>query len=86
MSKSNTVIRKWLRTATPDQARELAKAAGTSVAHLRHVGAGRRGMTADMAQRLAHASKQLHTRALYLDQQALCDACAKCPIANLARR
>ena len=86
MSKSNTVIRKWLRTATPDQARELAKAAGTSVAHLRHVGAGRRGMTADMAQRLAHGSRQLHTRSLYLDQRSLCEACAKCPIANLARR
>ena len=86
MSKSNTVIRKWLRSATPDQARELAKVADTSVAYLRHVAAGRRGMTADMAQRLAHASKQLHTRALYLDQQTLCDACAACPIANLARR
>ena len=86
MSKSNTVIRKWLRVATPDQARELAKIADTSVAYLRHVGAGRRGMTADIAQRLAHASRQLHTRALYLDQQALCESCANCPIANLARR
>ena len=86
MSKSNMVIRKWLRIATPDQTRELAKQAGTSVAYLRHVGAGRRGMTADMAQRLAHGSKQLHTRSLYLDQRSLCEACAKCPIANLARR
>lgn len=86
MSKPNTVIRNWLRTATPDQARELANASGTSVAHLRHVAAGRRGMTAEMAQRLAHGSKQLHTRSLYLDQQALCEACAACPIANLARR
>lgn len=86
MSKPNIVIRKWLRTATPDQARELAKAADTSVAHLRHIAAGRRGMTAEMAQRLVHGSKSLHTRSLYLDQQELCEACAACPIANIARR
>lgn len=86
MLKSHTVIRKWLRSATPDQARELATAANTSVAYLRHVAAGRRGMTADMAQRLAHGSRQLHTRSLYLDQRELCEACAACPIANLARR
>ena len=80
MSKPHIVIRKWLRTATPDQARELATAANTSVAYLRHVAAGRRGMTADMAQRLAHGSKQLHTRSLYLDQQELCVACGNCPL------
>jgi hypothetical protein len=82
MSKPNTVIRKWLRTATPDQARELAKAAETSVAYLRHVAAGRRGMTAEMAQRLAHGSKQLHTRILYLDQRQLCEVCGNCPLAQ----
>ena len=80
MSKPHIVIRKWLRTATPDQARELATAANTSVAYLRHVAAGRRGMTADMAQRLAHGSKQLHTRSLYLDQRELCEACGNCPL------
>jgi plasmid maintenance system antidote protein VapI len=80
MSKPNIVIYKWLWSATPDQARELAKVANTSVAYLRHVAAGRRGMTADMAQRLAHASKQLHTRELYLDQRALCEACGNCPL------
>lgn len=82
MSKPNTVIRKWLRTATPDQARELAKVADTSVAHLRHVAAGRRGMTAEMAQRLAHGSKALHIRSLYLDQRTLCEACGNCPLAR----
>lgn len=85
MPKPN-VISKWLKTATPEQARELAKAADTSVAHLRHVAKGRRGITSEMAQRLAHASKTLRTRALYLDQQELCAACAACPIAKLARR
>ena len=80
MIKPSTVIAKWLKTATPDQARELAKAAETSVAYLRHVATGRRGMTAEMAQRLAHASKELHTRSLYLDQRALCEACGNCPL------
>ena len=80
MLKSHTVIRKWLRSATPDQTRELATAANTSVAYLRHVAAGRRGMTADMAQRLAHGSKQLRTKSLYLDQRTLCKACGNCPL------
>ena len=80
MLKPSTVIAKWLKTATPDQARELAKAAETSVAYLRHVAAGRRGMTGEMAQRLAHASKELHTRSLYLDQRTLCEACGNCPL------
>lgn len=86
MPSPNAVIKKWMKKATPDQVREVAKAADTSVMHLYHVAAGRRGMTAEMAQRLAHANKTLHVRALYLDQQALCKACAECPIAKLARR
>lgn len=86
MRRANTAMRDWLKTATPDQAREVAKLAESSVAHLRHIAAGRRNMSADLAQRLVHASKQLHQRNLYMDQQELCVACAKCPIANLARR
>jgi hypothetical protein len=82
MSKPTAVIKKWLKTATPDQARELAKAAGTSVAYLRHVAAGRRGMTAEMAQRLAHGSKDLKVKALHLDQRTLCVACGNCPLAR----
>lgn len=82
MSKPSTVIKHWLKTATPDQAREVAKLADTSVAHLRHVAAGRRGMTAEMAQRLAHASKGIHVRSLYLDQRELCIACGNCPLAQ----
>ena len=81
MLKPHTILRRWLRTATPDEARELARAAKTSVAHLRHVAAGRRGVTAEMAQRLAHGSKQLSAR-LYLDQKALCKVCGNCPIAR----
>jgi hypothetical protein len=82
MASPNRVIKQWLKAATPDQAREVAKIADTSVAHLRHVAAGRRGMTAEMAQRLAHASRELHIRALYLDQRELCAACGNCPLAR----
>lgn len=81
MSTKNAIA-KWLRAATPDQARALAKAADTSVPHLRHIAAGRRATSADLAQRLAHASKTLKVRALYLDQRSLCKACGACPLVD----
>jgi plasmid maintenance system antidote protein VapI len=80
MSRASTAVSRFLKRATPDQARAVAKKAKTSVAHLRHVAAGRRGVTADMAQRLAHATTGVPGD-LYLDQRILCDACARCPIA-----
>lgn len=81
MSAKNTIA-KWLRLATPDNARTLAKAAATSVPHLRHIAAGRRGVSAEFAQRLAHASKSLHIKTLLLDQRVLCEACGSCPIVD----
>jgi plasmid maintenance system antidote protein VapI len=74
VSKSNQVIKRWLKQVTPDEARKAAQIAKTSVAHLRHIAAGRRGMTAEMAQRVAHATG--------LKQKDLCAACAACPIAK----
>jgi transcriptional regulator with XRE-family HTH domain len=82
MRKPQTALRDWLQATTPTQAREVAKAAETSVPHLRHIAHGRRNMSAELAQRLAHASKELKHRALYLDQRELCVACARCPIAR----
>lgn len=79
MGRPNGIIRDWLNAATPDEARQLAKAAKTSVPHLRHIGKGRRGISADLAQRLAHASQAL-PRALNLYQTQLCDACGRCPL------
>lgn len=70
----NAVVRRWLKSATPDQSRAVAKRAQTSVAHLRHIAAGRRGMTAEMAQRLSHASDG------EMQQQSLCKACGNCPL------
>lgn len=80
MRRPQTAMRDWLHTATPDQAREVAKIADTSVPHLRHIAAGRRQMSAELAQRLAHASRELHVLALRLDQRELCRACAACPL------
>lgn len=82
MRRPNTTMRDWLHMATPDDAREVAKLADTSVPHLRHIAAGRRNMSAELAQKLAHASRELHVLALRLDQRELCKACARCPLAN----
>jgi len=82
MATPKNAIAKWLRLATPDNARELAKAANTSVVHLHHIGAGRRGVSAALAQRLAHASETLKVKALRLDQRLLCEACGSCPIVD----
>jgi hypothetical protein len=73
MTRAQQVVAKWLRTHTPEDARRLAKAAKTSVPYLRHVAHGRRGISADLAQRLAHGSSEL-------DQRALCAACRRCPL------
>jgi transcriptional regulator with XRE-family HTH domain len=80
MTAPKNAIYKWMKTATPDQKKALAKAAGTSVGQLKQLQSGNRGASAALAQRLAAASKTLHIRALYLDQRDLCDACGKCPL------
>lgn len=82
MTHPNATLQTWLRKATPSQARQVADIAETSVPHLRHVAAGRRQMSAELAQRVAHASKELHQRGLRLDQRELCTACARCLLAN----
>lgn len=74
MTRQQTAVRKWLRATTPDQAREVAAAAKTSVPHLRHIAHGRRGISCDLAYRLADASVIL-PRDLRLAQPALCAAC-----------
>lgn len=82
MGRPNTTIRNWLKTADPDTARRLAKLAKTSVPHLRHIAAGRRSMRAEMAQRIAHASRKLDAPHLELLQVDLCAACRRCPLLN----
>ena len=74
MRRPPSAMRTWLRKATAEEKRELAKSAKTSVVHLHHIASGRRGVSAELAQRLAHASKG------ELEQRELCLACSKCPL------
>ena len=80
MTKPKNAIYKWMKSATPDQKRALAKAAGTSVGQLKQLASGNRSASAGLAQKLAAASKTLHVRALYLDQREICEACGVCPL------
>jgi hypothetical protein len=83
MARAQKAIAKFLATATPDDARAFAKAGKTSVPYLRHVAAGRRGVSAEQAQRLAHAAKKVGGAAAFITQRALCEACAMCPLIDL---
>jgi hypothetical protein len=82
MSTSKNAMRKWLDRATPEQKKALAKAAKTSQGQLKHLAAGRRTASAGLAQKIAAASRTLHTRELYLDQRDLCEACGTCPLVD----
>jgi hypothetical protein len=82
MISSKNIMRRWLAQATPEQRKALAKAAKTSLPHLRHIATGRRGVMADLAQRLAAASRTLGSKALILDPRQLCQACSTCPLAK----
>lgn len=80
MTAPKNAIYKWRKIATPAQKKALAKAAKTSDNQIKHLSSGRRGASAEMAQRLAAASRTLGHRALYLDQRDLCHACSVCPL------
>lgn len=74
MSSPNKIIQLFLREHEPDTTRMVAKAAKTSVPYLRHVAAGRRGITCEMAERLAQATKQF-TGITRLKRGDLCATC-----------
>lgn len=80
MTVPKNAIYRWRKIATPAQKKALAKAAKTSDNQMKHLSSGRRGASAEMAQRVAAASRTLGHRALYLDQRDLCAACAVCPL------
>lgn len=73
MTRQQKVIRDFLKTATPDEARAVAKEAKTSVAHLRHIASGRRGISCDLAWRLHIGSHNIKGPRLH--QKQLCAAC-----------
>lgn len=80
MSKPKNAIYKWRKIATPAQKQALAKAAGTSDNQIKQLSSGHRRASAELAQRLAAASRTLGHRKLYLDQRDICPACGKCPL------
>lgn len=81
MKRENITVRAWMTAATPEQKKQLAAAAKTSVMHLWHIAKGRRQIGPELAQRIAHASTEIVGH-YAMDQRALCSVCAACPLAN----
>lgn len=79
--KPNRPLTEWLNAANPEERKELAKRAKTSLPHLQHVAHGRRSVSADLAQRIAHAAKHFPLNP-ELFQTDLCQACGRCPLLN----
>jgi hypothetical protein len=80
MLAPETTMRRWWLLSDANDKKTLAKASGTSVNHLRHLASGRRGISAELAQRLAKGSQVFKQTALVLDQRDLCVACGNCPL------
>lgn len=84
--KKNVAVAQWLGHATPKQARSAARRAGTSVAHLRHIAAGRRQVSAALALRLVRATKTPSGLNPPLTQDQLCHACKICPYLRAVKK
>ena len=72
-----------LDALTPVQLKRLAPLAKTSYAHLRHVAAGRRGVSSEMAIRVERAAKRMK---LDLRREDLNAGCAGCEFAKKCRK
>ena len=57
MRSTKQAIRALFKTLSPDEMREFARVAGTSTPYLRHIAAGRRGVSCEQAVRLVNASE-----------------------------
>lgn len=79
MARPATIVKQFLKSISPEDARAVAKLADTSVPHLRHIAAGRRNMSCELAWSLAEASSaHFGARSKFsLDQTELCAACGK---------
>jgi hypothetical protein len=58
----------WMKKHSPEQFSRLASLAGTSIPYLRHVMAGRRRLTIDMAIKLDRASVKVGGELLLADR------------------
>jgi len=57
MRSTKQAIRALFKALSPDDMREFARVAGTSTSYLRHIAAGRRGVSCEQAVRLVNASE-----------------------------
>ena len=72
-----------LSELNPAQLKRLAPLAKTSYAHLRHVAAGRRGASSEMAIHIEKAAKRMK---LDLRREDLNAGCAGCEFAKKCRK
>jgi hypothetical protein len=72
-----------LKDITPAQRRLIAAHVGTSEDVVRHIQAGVRQASADMAGRIEAAAAQI---GVDLRRETLCEACGKCALAKKARK
>jgi hypothetical protein len=76
-------FRQWMAASTPDEKKELAIKAGTSLNMLYQLSYGNRNASADLAGRIEDGVKRInkrkrHTPLPEIGRGDLCEACAKC--------
>lgn len=77
-------LQEWMDRATPEQKKQLAEAAGTTLGSLRFTAAARRfggtvNITPEFARRLELAAATIHDDSLpTIKREDLCLACAQC--------
>ena len=74
----------WMGAATPEEIKRLAKAANTTPNYLRHMAAGRREPSAQMAGQIEKATREIEKgkhglRLPAITRGEINIACAKCP-------
>jgi transcriptional regulator with XRE-family HTH domain len=74
-----TNLKQWLAAASPAQKKRLAELANTSLAYISHIASGRRIASADTAQALVKAAKQIKLPGVSaLKVEMICPACRAC--------
>lgn len=81
-------VKKWMRTATEQEQKELARRARTSVGQLHQISGRHRKPSADLAIRLERAGAVMRTknpRLPELNRERLAAACRSCEFAKRCR-
>lgn len=72
--KPSRAVARLFKTLTPDEMRQLAAHAKSSVPYFRHIQAGRRGMSCELAWRLSEAADKI---GLVIPHTEFCEACKR---------